>query len=412
MAFRCIVLFCFLGPLIGIMRMEQGVFGGSVLQVGHPNNATLAFAAGALVFALAMAAARGLLLFKFDALRALPPPIPSKRGLHIAIAALLAMVAYTLFVAGGIHVIMRTVPRGEFRANLGDAGPLSYLCLKVYSPAILAYLVLAYRNRPWREALVQLAIPAILVAMVALSFGFKSGIILAFLPASIVFSWRFSYAWILPLFAAALAAIYVGYAFFENISLGNCGVILDYVWYRLTVLQGDVAWKMWDLHQANFDFPNYGDTLPFILGDRVASVMTGIDRTTPLAWVLTHFGLMVTYLSGYPIEQIMAGHNNTATIFSEGIVAGGLPGILIISALAGVLTYALYSFMDVCLRKNRYIEAAIASSYFVFGLMAWLLGGGITSVVHIAILVGGVTAYFLLKFIEGRRQVAAIDHAT
>lgn len=404
MAFRFIVIFCFLAPLVGTIQMENGAYGGSVLQAGHANYASLAFAFGATVFGATIFGLHRLKQFEFGGLAMRPAPSGSSWTLWISIAVLTAMAAYTLFAAGGINVALRSESRGDFRTGLGGNGALSYLCLKFYSPAILAYLALLYQKRPWHEMALSMVIPAILVSLVALSFGFKSGIVLAFLPAVIAYSWRFSALWIFPLCAAALGAIYLGYLFFDSAGPVTYSNTLVQLWLRLTVMQGDVAWKIWDMHRLGSVFPSYIDTLPAILGDRVASWLTGVDRTTPMAWVLTHFGLLITYLSGYPIDQIMAGHNNTATIFSEGILAGGLPGVFVISAIAGVLTYALYRFIDVCLQRNHLSGAAIAASYFVFGLMSWLLGGGVTAIVHISILVGIVTTYILLRIIEGRTR--------
>lgn len=401
MPFRYIVIFCFVAPLIGILQMEAGSFGGSVLQKGYPNGATLAFGVGILAFVMALVLVRELKLFRFNWLLPRPAPVPNDRIWILATASLVAMALFTLFASGGISVLLRTTGRGDFRTELGDTGAISYLILKYYSPAIMAYLALLYARRPWYDAAIPLAVPAIVVAVIALSFGFKSGVVLAFLPAAVVYFWRVPDWLVIPLAAVAFGGIYVGYGFFDGLS--NPSAILDLLFYRLTVLQGDVAWKIWDLHARGESLPGYLASLPAIFGDRVFTLTTGIDRTMELDWVTTHFGLLTTYLSGYPIHVIMAGHNNTATIFSEGVLIGGLSGVIAISAFAGVLTASLYNFIQVCLQRHRYVEASLASSYFVFALMAWLLGGGITAILHISILVGLVTGYVLLKIIEGRR---------
>ena len=65
MPFRYIVLFCFAAPLVGIMQMEAGSYGGSVLQSGHPNSATLAFGLGIAAFTASLMLARALISFRF-----------------------------------------------------------------------------------------------------------------------------------------------------------------------------------------------------------------------------------------------------------------------------------------------------------------------------------------------------------
>lgn len=218
MPFRYIVAFCFLAPLIGIMQMGgAGAYGGSVLQVGHPNGATVAFGIGLLAFLVAVVVASELELFSFAGLRQLPLPEPSSRIWILATVSLLAMAFFTLFVSGGIHVMLRSVGRGDFRAGLGDTGAVSYLILKYYSPALLAYLALLYSRRPWYDAIVPLGLPAILVALISLSFGFNSGMVLALLPAAVVYVWRTSGWWVVPLAALPLVLISVGYSFFEGL---------------------------------------------------------------------------------------------------------------------------------------------------------------------------------------------------
>lgn len=181
----------------------------------------------------------------------------------------------------------------------------------------------------------------------------------------------------------------------------------------MTVLQGDVSWKIWDLHVNGESLLSYVVSLPGVFGDRMFTPASGIDRSDSLAWVPTHFGLLTTHLSGYPIQSTITGHNNTATIFSEDVLMGGLGGVLVISVVAGLLTTVLYCFMEACLLKHRYAEAALAASYFVFGLMAWLLGDGITAILHVSILVGLASGYVLLKIFEGRRApLSAETYAT
>lgn len=402
MPLRYIIAFCFIAPLIGIVRMEGGAYGGSVLQNGYSNNATIAFGMGLLAFAGTVVLVRELKLFRFDWLTSRLSVVPNDRIWILATASLVAMALFTLFVSGGINVVLRTIGRGDFRTGLGGTGALSYLILKYYSPAMIAYLALLYSRRPWYDAIIPLAVPGLLVAVIALSFGFKSGVVLAFLPAAVVYFWRASDWLIVPLAGIAVAAIYLGYSFFD--SLSDPATIFDRLFYRLTVLQGDVAWKIWDLHARGEYLPNYLASLPVIFGDRFFTLVTGIDRSMQLDWVAAHFGPLTTYLSGYPIHVILAGHNNTATAFSEGVLIGGLSGVIAISVFAGLATAALHNYIGVCLSRHRYVEAALASSYFVFALMAWLLGGGITAVLHISILVGLATGYVLLKTIEGRRR--------
>ena len=159
MPFRYIVAFCFIAPLIGIIQMEGGAYGGSVLQSGHPNNAAIAFGMGMVAFTITISMTRELRVFRFDWLSPRPAPVPNARIWILATASLVLMALFTLFVSGGISVVLRTMGRGDFRSALGDTGAVSYLILKYYSPAVMAYLVLLYARRPWYDAIISLPSP-------------------------------------------------------------------------------------------------------------------------------------------------------------------------------------------------------------------------------------------------------------
>lgn len=176
MPFRDFAMFCFVKPLVGIMQMETGGDGGSVLQSGNPINAAIAFLVGMLAFAVALLLSRELRLFQFNWSTALPAPTPHDPVWKLATASLIAMVLFTLFVSGGINLALQTIGRGDLQSGFGNSGAISYVIVKCYLTATTIYLSLLYARRLWHHAANPLVVPPMVVAVIALSFGLSGKI--------------------------------------------------------------------------------------------------------------------------------------------------------------------------------------------------------------------------------------------
>lgn len=397
MLFKFIVAVCFLFPLLGVWLMEGGAFGGSVNKTGEPNGATLAFALYCTVALLTVWIASRFSAFRrFGQRSVLPLQKPESVTFRAAVL-LLVMLAFLLFGLGGIDNYYGRTNAGEYRASMGAAGGLLYgIIIKYLAPSLFAFAFMtnvAWDNRRMRSGAVLLL--GITMMLIGGSTGYKSAFVLAVLPAAILYWWRASPWMIAPLGAVAITLILFGYLYFANIA--TLAVAVEKMVDRLFVLQGDVAWLVWGKYVNDDPLPPYGDTLWPIAGNRIFSWMTGITPAMELEWITSNFGLMVTHLSGYSTEVIMAGHNNTATPFTEGIIAGGLYGVVIFAVAAGLVVTLAYNFIGNRLKTNDFASAAVAASYFVNGIMAWLISGGLAVLVHISIPVLILITYLLLR---------------
>jgi hypothetical protein len=129
------------------------------------------------------------------------------------------------------------------------------------------------------------------------------------------------------------------------------------------------------------------------------TMLTGVTRSDETEWVMAHFSLLATAMSGYSPEYIMKeGHNNAANAFSEGIVAYGVVGAFVAAVIAGLVIDALYRLIDNRLKANDFAIASLAACYLVYALMSWLIGGGITELVHSSVIFGMLSGYLLLRF--------------
>jgi len=323
---------------------------------------------------------------------------------------LVPMAGYVLFVIGGIHTILDGVGAGKFRAELGNGGALGYLILKFYAPALFSVTALCMATTR-RLSLFSVA-SLVLLAVISISFGYKSAIIMALLPTAVLLFWNCRLRSVLYLGGAVTVAIVVSYWFMKPDDQVKIP-LLAAIGYRAFVLNAEGAWKIWDIYSSGGDLPSYLNTLPAVFGDRVYSALTGITRSDPEAWVMSHFSLMATHLSGYKPEYLLAtGHNNSAGVMAEGIIAGGVAGMLAFAAVAAVITNALYHFIENRLEAQDFAAASVAACYFVYSLIAWMIGGGVVEIIHLSIIVGTLSSFALLRWTTGWRPSWRLQEAS
>lgn len=307
------------------------------------------------------------------------------------------MAAFVLFVAGGVETIQGLHGSGDFRVSLNAlTGVPSYLILKCYAPATFAYVALtsADRGRLWSQSTV---VAAALLILIALSFGYKTGIILAMLPAVTLLCWNASRRTLFRLGVAAFCMIVAAYILMAGDDLNTA---LDAIYSRVFLSHGGVPWKVWEAYVTGGDLPGYIQTLPSIFSDRLYVALTGVTASDQYAWVQAHFNLMMTSFSapGYTPEYIMGhGHNNASNAFSEGIVAGGAIGAFAVAVFAGLIIDALYRLIDNSLKIKNYPVACLGACYLIYALMPWLIGGGVSALVHSSVVVGMLSWWLVLR---------------
>ena len=288
MLLKFIVAISILFPFAGVWLMENGAYGESISKTGYPNGATSAFAlyVGTVFFTIWMASK--LRLFR-NAGKRRQMMLRDPASINITVLVLmLAMAAFLLFGLGGIGNYYGTTNAGQFRANLGGVGAaLGSIVFKYIAPSMFAFVLMT--NVAWdarRITSTTVLILALIMALIGGSYGFKSSFVLALLPAAILYFWRASPWWLLPLSLAAMCLILAGYMLFEGLGIG---VAVERMISRLFVLQGDVSWWVWNLYRNDLPLPSYADTLLPVAGDRFFSFATGITPENRHQWVVRPF---------------------------------------------------------------------------------------------------------------------------
>ena len=383
--YKYLVGMVLLTPLVGIWLVEGGEYAATLGVTGYENGASIAFAAYALtVAAIALlCAGRGRTNILVPEARPQDDAMFRTYGANLLVVSAAFLVLF-LFGFGAIRVWTGAVGKGEFRVGLGSLGAIPNLMTKFILPALLAYAATLYRKSSKRSGLRRLlGANFALVFMIGASWGFKSTAFLVLIPALLIIYWHIGLGTLVKL---ALAFVFSLMAFFYlfDADVEDYADMQTFLFRRITVLQGDVSWFIWDQHQAGEVFPSYWPTLLAALGDKILGI-AGLSRVDFYGWTLYHYDLLITYLAGTPLDQIEEGHSITGTPFSEGLVAGGVAGVAFFAILAGLLVGRLHAFIQRSLARGHDARAAIGATYFTFHVFAWLNGGAVVQLFHVSV---------------------------
>jgi hypothetical protein len=411
--FKYIVAFALFSPLVGIYFIEGGSYAFSVAKDGYPNGAFNAFS-----FFITI-----VLLFAFSIIYLtrkgrkdnfinysnvnteqetsdlqLKYLSFSTKLLLIHLVFLMIM----LFGFGGIKVWMGILEKGQFRTALGPFGSFAYIMMKIASPSLFAYCTLQYSkvNQNFLNKLLWRG-NMILILILGSVWGFKSTGISMLLPSIIILYWRISFTKVLKLSIGFFGLLLLFFYLFDSDGVFGVDSVI-FIFDRLTTFQGDVSWHIWGLYSNGEQFPNYFPTLLSAFGDSTLKLF-GVARDNLFMWMNYHYDWMLIYLAGLPLEAIDSGHNIVGTPFSEGLVAGGITGMVTFASIAGILIGLSYNALANFIYKKQHTHAAIFSSYFCFNIFPWLSGGSITQLFHISNFFGLLITLFLVEFT--RKQI-------
>lgn len=404
--YKYIILYALLAPLVGVYLVEQGAYAMSVGKAGFPNGTFYIYSVYvvvivATIFFVNLLGRGG----RKEGRQSLFSPEKSKMfnsfGIHLFILHI-ALIFIMLFVFGGINVWLGVMEKGAFRVKLGPFGAIAYILTKYTSPTLFAYLTVLFLNsHKTRFQKILWWSNVVLIFILGSTWGFKSTGISMMLPSLLIIFWRISFFNIIKLGGVFFAILFLFFYWFDSeTNLGSSNFeVFSFIIERLTVLQGDASWYIWGEYQDGAKFPNYFPSLLAGIGDSNLKIL-GVSRDNLYEWMNFHYDWMLSYVSGLPLETIDGGHSIVGTPFSEGLIAGGKTGIIVIAIVAGVIISVSYHLMDRFRLKKQYIFLTLFSSYFCFNVFPWLMGGGITQLYHISNVIGFIITLLFLKSLK------------
>lgn len=391
-------------PLLGVIQMESGAFGNSIGMYGYPNGASGAYA----MYVAVMLAA----YFALRSGAAMAPIVPVRSEIHfeayaqLLIWLLLSILLVMLFGFGGWAVWLGQIGKGAFRANLGPLGAVAYLLINSVVPLLIAYAAVLYRGVPgnWRE-LAWLAVLFVLTLLIGSSWGFKSTGVTILLPALIVLFWSAGVGRVLAVCGAIAFTIVAFFYLFDSETTEAAGGPA-FLLTRLTTLQGDVSWLLWGQHTEGASFPLYLQTLLVFVGDTAFAALTGITRNMPDLWADYHFDILLGLLAGLPLSVVDEGHSIVGTPFADGLVLGGVPGVLAMALFVGLLSGILCTMIERALYRGQTFRCALLVTYFGINGVTFLRNGAAVQLIHVATVSGLLLALGLCVALDrlARRQ--------
>jgi oligosaccharide repeat unit polymerase len=385
--------------------MEDGAYGIDVGMAGYPNGASLSYSLYLVILIIVF------LLFKNKTIFHMKSGNSSQNPISFLLCSLilnLFFLSLLLFAFGGINVLLGSVLKGEFRTSLGFFGFLPFMIIKYFSPGLLAYSTLLYMKHKNRDVKICYFLNLFLTGIIGLTFGFKSTSITMLLPSFILLFWNANIWSVLKLSTGVFSFLIFTSMLFDRASFDASSIdlydinyenALSFIIYRLTVLQGNTIWLVWEKYVTGYNFPSYWPTLLAAFGDKTLSIF-GVNLDDLNTFAQYHFDVLLTALASDSYESRIDGHNVTGTAFSDGLFIGGIYGVIFIAGIAGFVVSQSYHTIKKGIEKNNALWASMSSVYFLSFVYQWLNGGGITTLFHISTVFGLALSIGMIKLIK------------
>ena len=416
---KYVLAFILFSPLIGIYIMQQGVVSLTSYDIGYPNGAFEAFFAYIVIILVSLWLTYSTKFLNIPLKQVNTSSFNFHNAGKTAFYYNVLIFLIILLGFGSINTFLGLTNKGDFRITLGGLGFVAFGLSRWVSPALLTFAaVLYYKDSEKSPTKKKFLIAHFVVVMIMMaSWGFKSSAVWFILPALFILNWQISRKKIVLYSIIAFASFIVFQTVFDggtlnsnqelvltkeifDNNLGGKNALVS-VLYRITVLQGDVSWILWERYNSHYEFPSYSKTLISGLGNNIASLLLSENelRNADFSKQLTAIA------SGSVLASDLTGsYNVTGTAFSEGIMLGGVIGVIVIAVLAGILLGGCYKFLYDTIVKNRFAYTSVSAVYYL-NILSWLNGGGVVALFHFSNMIFLIFTYFLLKFIESNSKI-------
>lgn len=393
-----VFLLCLL-PVIGVALVERGEFALSVGVEGEDIGALLPSVISASVFFLAFAVVcrRGDL--QFSSVTAINFRFSQKYRLacNICAAFVFVVVILVLFYFFNAVSVLSGGERGEYRAVFGGFG--YYLITKLIVPLLFVYVsvVTFYGKRRILTYSIEF-FPYILnislVFFIGLLSGFKSTFIMYFVPVFVLLYWNIGFFSLIFFFSGAL--VLMGLVSFVYVGQINVDILTALI-TRVTIIMGDVGWYIWKL--VSIENIKFDSSYAFysLFGNTIGTLFVGSNYS------IVDFDMerKINIFVGLPSSAYDSGHNVQAGIFGWGMVYLGPYFFWVYSLIFGLFIGIMSRVLCDLAENIKPVALSITAYYIGFIGLSALMGGGVSSFLHVSVLIYLVIGFlFLLTFKE------------
>lgn len=368
--------------------MENGAFGNSVGIFGYRNGVTIAYAVYSAIVL-------GTYFFAYGRSgKAIFPVQEDERwrfrsfSISITLLVLVPSLVVMLFFFGGWHVWSGQIAKGQFRANLGPLGSVAYMVINAIVPLSIAYAAILYRRSSFNW--LNMCLLGTLFAstiVIGSTWGFKSTGVTMLIPALIVLFWEAAIGRI-AFVASILAIVIISFFLLFDSGTTEAAGGIGFLWTRLTTLQGDVAWELWNQYSDGTPFPSYTRTWLALAGGNVLAITTGVTRDMPDAWANFNFDILLGEQVGLPLSVVNEGHSIVGTPFADGLIMDGMTGVVLVAVFSGLFSGAICRLLERSLMLSQGYLCALLATYFGIYVVTFLRNGVAIQLFHLSNLVG------------------------
>ena len=399
-------------PLIGIALMEAGAYGPDVGDFGFANGASAAYMLHLGVLYATYAVVRVLFRRRSAVTEEVAYPNTQRllRRLGAAVLAVeMAILIFSLFGVGAIHVLTGELDKSDLRSQLGSLGALAYLSRDFLAPSCFAVLAFVYHRSATRGKAdtLLLGICFLLTAMNGGVWGFRAAAVLLVTPGLMFLVPKLGPLRAIACCVGAFAVFTLFSMLFQQLSFSLAAATVG---IRASLGTGNSAWKLWDLAVSHNTFPPYWPTLFTALGGRLASVLGVYQRTqVDVSTQYDYTALTTLLVKNFDANTDAVMSNVTGTVFGEGVFALGTRWYWVYSILAGLIVGACRVGLDRAVDAGRPVLSALLATYFITSVFTWLNAGGLVALLQIPFVVNYGLAALL---ITGLLRMSAGDPVT
>ncbi|AUD61025.1 hypothetical protein AYJ58_16795 [Shewanella sp. Pdp11] len=378
--------------------MEQGAYSITLKGNGYANNVTNAYIIHVIFFFAGVYLCSKIKFLKLE--HRSPNTIAIKR---IVYSRFFLIILFSLIIVwfgfGGIKVMLGGIDKAQFRTSLGPFGALMYLLVKSIVPTLLAYYACLVKNN--NNGYYRLYLICIISSFLALGLGFKALSITIVLPAFFILKNKLNLLSMMKYIFISVGVLFSTAYIFKDENTDILGV-LEFVFERATIIQGDVAWYVWNSTEKAIKNFELFKTLYPAIGESNFALLTGVTQSNYDVWVDYHFAQSLTRFVGYDNNALQYGFTVTGNVFSTAVFALGKQFFWIYSFFVGSVSAIVYKIFIELLNKKYYKLASVIASFMAFSVIGWINSGEIIKLFHISTIFYLIFSYLLLCFLEKR----------
>ncbi len=323
---------------------------------------------------------------------------------------MIALVLIVFYLFSGHMIVHGTVGRGEIRASAMEGlYGIIYNWITLYLPSgVLILNSIIYRksnHKVQKELKSKLLLLYSLTVFIGVLTGYKATFLIIIMGGVAVLTHkRVSLRRLLIFLLLMAAGLVVTTMFAQRLDMISA---IHFLIYRMTTMSAYGAVAVWNIFPEGASFDNiilYGLS---VLGNRLASVVSGYSVTS-VDFLPINPSRLVTYIAyPNPIGAVMGSVNVTLTNFGEAVYVFGRKLFFAHAIIAGLILGASIRAFKRSLIQNNVMKGMLWGVYFFIIVIPWVNGGNTLNLICVPTIVWLLITYIVIGMIAGPLPVCS-----